>query len=151
MNAEAIIAYCETLRSQKIASPSDLPQGIQITDFSRAKVVSKPWGFELWFAYDETLPYALKILCVKKGMKMSLQYHKEKTEHHVLFAGQIKLHYQSSKTEKIVSQIFSEGAVIQVLPLAKHRIEAVSDALLFEVSSNHLEDIVRLQDDYQRV
>lgn len=151
MNAHGFIAWFESLRDRKIVSPADLLDGIQISDFSQAKFVSKPWGFELWLAYGKSLPYAMKILCVREGKRMSLQYHQEKSEHHVLFAGRIKLYYQSAKTKEIVSQSFSEGAIIQVLPLAKHRIEAISDALLFEVSSNHLEDVVRLEDDFQRV
>lgn len=146
-----IVEYVSRLKEKKgTALPVPLPKGIQAASFSDVKVVTKPWGFELWLAHGQTLPYALKMIYIKKGTKTSLQYHKEKQEHNVLFAGRARLHYENAETGEIVCQEVAEGSVIEIRPPSIHRFEALTDIFLIEASSHHLEDVVRLADDYHR-
>lgn len=130
--------------------PSNLPEGISIKNFAQTKLVLKPWGFELWLSEAKNTPYALKLIHLKKGTKTSLQFHKEKAEHNCLFTGRANLHYKDSKTNKITHLALSPGDVIEILPQSIHRIEALTDIILIEASTQHLDDIVRLSDDYQR-
>lgn len=152
VSVKDLVRYVEGLRQKgkegTLLPP--LPKGVRIQKFSEVKMVTKPWGFEMWLAHGAEIPYALKMLYIKEGTKTSLQYHNQKREHNVVFSGTMRLHYKDEKTGKIVAQTFSEGNVIEVLPPAIHRVEAVTDLFLIEVSSPHLDDVVRVEDDYQR-
>ena len=107
----------------------------------------KPWGYELLYALTEK--YAGKIIFIKKAHRLSLQYHRVKDESLYLFQGMILL-----KSEELNGQmnesLFNPGESIRLPPLTKHRIEALEDTLLLEVSTPELEDVVRLEDDYGR-
>lgn len=151
MNIETLVDYVNTLRANKetLSMPEDLPNGIQIHDFASTKTVVKPWGFELWLAHGPDLPYALKMIYIKQGSKTSLQYHKQKTEHNVLFSGEARLYYQN-ENGILCNKIYRSGAIIEVQPPSIHRLEALTDLMLIEVSSNHLDDVFRLQDDSNR-
>ncbi len=122
----------------------------KIESFSEAKIVNKPWGFELWLSDGTKTPYAFKIIYIKAGTKTSLQFHNEKTEHNCLVAGKIKFHYENPITQEIETKLLSAGHVITVHPPAIHRVEALTDIILFEASTAHLDDVVRIDDDYQR-
>lgn len=147
-----IVAYVEKLQASggRAELSGLLPEGICAGSLGKAKRVSKPWGFELWLAHEAGLPYALKMIHIRKGTKTSLQYHKKKAEHNVVFAGELKLHFQDGKSGEIRTGVFSAGSIIQVSPPAVHRVEALTDVFLIEVSSNHLDDVVRVEDDYRR-
>ncbi len=106
------------------------------------KVVPKPWGRELWLVVNEH--YAMKILEVKKGSRLSLQYHQKKHESMYIQSGAMKL----TLNDKVFLK--REGDVIDITPGTKHRIEAVEDCRIFEVSTPHLDDVVRVEDDYGR-
>ncbi len=115
----------------------------------KPKVVAKPWGQELWFA--RTDHYAGKILTIKKGRRLSLQYHERKHEVQYVDSGRIKVTLGSSdRPDEYREVIAGPGTVIVLPPGAVHRMEALEDARLFEVSTPELEDIVRLDDDYGR-
>ncbi|MDO8527407.1 MAG: cupin domain-containing protein [Deltaproteobacteria bacterium] len=152
INVGDIVEYVNGLKGNKTKPviPANFPSGINIQTFGETKMVSKPWGFELWLAHGTELPYALKMIYITKGNKTSLQYHKEKTEHNVVFAGQVRLYYHDQKTGEVATEEYSSGSIIQVRPPSVHRIEALTDVFLVEVSSNHLDDVVRLQDDFKR-
>ncbi|MEX1997138.1 MAG: cupin domain-containing protein [Candidatus Andersenbacteria bacterium] len=147
-----IISYIKSKVSKKSMgkAPQGLPKKIRITDFSEAKQVKKPWGFELWLAKGKEVPYALKIIYLKKGAKTSLQYHNQKAEHNCILFGKVRFYYQSSKGKNIRSIDMTAGKVIKVMPPAVHRVEALTDVLLVEASTDHLDDVVRLADDYSR-
>lgn len=107
----------------------------------------KPWGREIWFAH--TAAYAGKILEVKKGHRLSLQYHEQKMETIYIFSGKIKFTVGTAE-ESLEERILESGDKYDILPYTIHRIEALEDSKIFEVSTPELEDIVKLQDDYGR-
>ena len=108
--------------------------------------VDKPWGYELLFAH--TPEYAGKVIFVKKGHRLSLQYHKIKDETMYVFQGKLSLEIE--KDGKMAQSEVSSGNCIRVPTLTKHRITAIEDTFVFEVSTPELEDVVRVADDYGR-
>jgi len=107
----------------------------------------KPWGYELLWAH--TPKYVGKILFVKKGHRLSLQYHEQKDESMYMYSGKARLEI-SDEQNAPVSTVFEPGQAVRLTPLTRHRIEAIEDTLLLEVSTPELEDVVRLSDDYGR-
>ena len=119
------------------------------------KIVEKPWGREIWYA-DQSA-YAGKILEVKAGQRLSLQYHERKTETLVLLSGRINLVFRplapgEDPTTVIppAPYVWSPGQALHIPSRTIHRFEAVVDSVLLEVSTPDLADVVRLQDDYRR-
>jgi len=113
------------------------------------KIVPKPWGEELWLAHTDR--YAGKILTIKKGCRLSLQYHERKHEVQYVDSGRVKYTLGSSDRPGDYRELIAgPGTVVVLPPGAVHRLEALEDTRLFEVSTPELEDIVRLDDDYGR-
>ncbi len=112
------------------------------------KIIKKPWGEERLFA--KTSKYAGKILIVRKGHRLSLQYHKSKDETLYLEEGLLKLTLGKNKNS-LVSRMVISGENFKISPRTIHRIEALDNCRLIEVSTPELEDVVRLDDDYGRV
>ncbi|HEY91293.1 MAG TPA: cupin [Dehalococcoidia bacterium] len=108
----------------------------------------KPWGYELLWAH--TAKYVGKILFVKKGHRLSMQYHEQKDESMYMYSGKASLE-TVDKHNTPVSTVFEPGQTVWLPPLTRHRIEAIEDTLLLEVSTPELEDVVRLSDDYGRM
>jgi len=108
----------------------------------------KPWGFELLFAH--TPRYAGKLIFVKKGHRLSLQYHKKKDESIYLFEGKALIEIEGSDRQ-LVQAVAQPGYCLRIPPRTKHRVAAIEDTTLIEVSTPELEDIERLEDDYHRV
>jgi mannose-6-phosphate isomerase len=107
----------------------------------------KPWGFELLFAL--TPKYAGKLIFVKKGHRLSLQYHEKKDETHYFYQGKALLEIEDEG--KMVSKTLLPGQSVRIPPHTKHRLKALEDCTIFEVSTPELDDVVRLEDDYGRV
>lgn len=107
----------------------------------------KPWGKEIWFAH--TSKYAGKILCVKRGHRLSLQYHKHKSETQYIYKGKIRLTY-GKNAQRLKTKILRPGDKFEIPPYTIHRIEALENTEIFEVSTPELTDVVRLADDYHR-
>jgi mannose-6-phosphate isomerase len=121
--------------------------------------VKKPWGYELWINGKHP-NYALKQIFITQDNKTSLQYHNFKKETNVLFEGIANLHFQKNietvpyldaTLGDINSVELKHVSSVDVDPLTIHRIEAVSDILLYEVSTPHLDDVIRISDDTNRV
>ncbi len=110
------------------------------------KIVKKPWGEERWLAHTDC--YAGKILIVKKGYRLSLQYHQKK--HETLYVDEGVVKFTIGKREPLEEKILRAGDIIEIPPGTRHRIEALEDAKIFEVSTPELDDVVRLSDDYGR-
>ena len=110
-------------------------------------IVKKPWGREIWVAHTDK--YALKIIEFKKGNRSSLQFHKKKHEHIYVDSGTAEVEWENDDgyMEKLV---LNSGDVIENKPGRKHRTTAVSDVRLIEVSTPELDDVVRVEDDYNR-
>lgn len=113
----------------------------------RPRRVEKPWGHELIWA--ETDQYVGKILHVKAGHALSLQYHEHKDETiHVLRGA---LRFLAGATADAIEEIeLVEGDSFRVTPGTVHRMIAVTDTDLLEASTPHLDDVVRLEDRYGR-
>ena len=114
----------------------------------KPKIKPKPWGREIWFA--STKKYAGKILEVKKGARLSLQFHKKKEETQFLFSGKVRLTFGTNE-KKLHTKILSAGDVFHVPPKMIHRVEGIAPlSKIFEVSTPELTDVVKLADDYGR-
>jgi quercetin dioxygenase-like cupin family protein len=121
------------------------------------KIVEKPWGREIWYA-DQSA-YAGKVLEVKKGRRISLQYHERKTETLYLLSGKILLTRRplapgETPSATLVTpadqRVWSPGEAVHIPVRTIHRFEALEDSVLLEVSTPDLTDVVRLQDDFAR-
>lgn len=106
------------------------------------RTVDKPWGREVWWAVSEG--YAGKRLEVRAGHALSLQYHEEKHETLYFLEGQVRLHLGEREIQ------VGPGHVAVIPPGTVHRMEALTDAVIFEVSTPELDDVVRLEDRYGR-
>jgi mannose-6-phosphate isomerase len=106
----------------------------------------KPWGFELLFAL--TPQYAGKLIFVKKDHRLSLQYHEKKDETMLLQQGKALLEIEVDG--KMTTVTLTPGQARHIPPHTRHRLEAIEDTTLFEVSTPELDDVVRLADDYGR-
>jgi mannose-6-phosphate isomerase-like protein (cupin superfamily) len=109
--------------------------------------IEKPWGYEEIWA--ETPDYVGKVLVVHKGRRLSLQYHRLKEETLYLERGRVLCTTGDDDTH-LEDQVLEPGQVIHLPPGRRHRFEALEDARLFEVSTPQLDDVVRLDDDYDR-
>jgi len=109
--------------------------------------VPKPWGFELIWAHTDR--YVGKILHVNKGEILSLQYHEMKDE--TLFVVRGKVLLSLRKGDESSDLVLGEGEAFHVPPGLIHRIEALEDSDVAEVSTPELSDVVRLEDRYGRV
>jgi mannose-6-phosphate isomerase len=109
--------------------------------------VEKPWGHELIWA--ETESYIGKILHVKAGQALSLQYHEVKDETMHLLRGRMRLLIGTTVDELDTIEL-AEGQSIRILPTTVHRVEAITDVDILEASTPHLGDVVRLEDRYGR-
>lgn len=109
--------------------------------------VEKPWGHELWFAKTER--YAGKLLHVRAGQRLSIQYHEQKDETSYLLSGRLRLS-QGPDADSLVTSEMEAGAAWRNEPGLVHTIEALEDAVVVEVSTPELDDVVRLADDYGR-
>lgn len=114
---------------------------------AKIQITKKPWGEERLFAL--TGNYAGKILFIRKGHRLSLQYHERKEETLYLEDGILKLTL-GGKKGKLVSRIVSSGHIFHLPPRTIHRMEALQNCRLIEVSTPQLKDVIRLQDDYDR-
>jgi quercetin dioxygenase-like cupin family protein len=121
------------------------------------KIVEKPWGREIWYA--DQAAYAGKVLEVKKGCRLSLQYHERKTETLFLLSGKVLLTLRAlaagetpapSLVTPADQSVWLPGQAIHIPARTLHRFEALEDSVLLEVSTSELTDVVRLQDDYAR-
>ena len=109
--------------------------------------VEKPWGYELIWA--KTKDYVGKVLHIKKGHKLSLQYHQVKEETIFVQSGKMILVFENS--QGVLEEIEMLPGESHHIPTGKkHRMIAVEDVNVFEVSTPHLDDVVRLEDGYGR-
>jgi mannose-6-phosphate isomerase len=109
--------------------------------------VDKPWGHEIWWA--QTDHYAGKILVVNAGHQLSLQFHREKDETSYLLSGCLRL-IRGPNVDELEELEIRPGDSWRNEPGIVHSIEAVEDSEVLEVSTPHLDDVVRLKDRYGR-
>jgi quercetin dioxygenase-like cupin family protein len=111
------------------------------------KRVEKPWGYELHWA--KTDRYVGKLIHVNAGHALSLQYHKIKDETIYLHSGRLDFEIQDGDT--LVKREMRPGERVHIAANTIHRMTAIEDSDIFEVSTPELDDVVRLQDRYGRV
>jgi mannose-6-phosphate isomerase len=121
--------------------------GLDAWAFETRKV-DKPWGYELVWA--ETEHYVGKTLFVKAGESLSLQFHRVKDESWLVQSGRAKLELGSAGDAMLKEEVIAAGATFRFRPGTVHRITALEDTTILEVSTNHLDDVVRLEDRYGR-
>ena len=110
--------------------------------------INKPWGYEIVFT-PKNLERVGKILFIKKGCRLSLQYHDQKEETLCLFQGKAKIWLEDKKGQ-IKTLYMKPQMGYTILKGQKHRLEALEDSFVFEVSSPEKGTTYRLEDDYQR-
>lgn len=105
-------------------------------------IVEKPWGQEVIWAKTEK--YVGKILHIAQGHALSLQYHKVKDETIFVMCGKMEFFYDGKSEE------LTPGMTRRIEPLKQHRMIALEDCVVLEVSTPELDDVVRIADDYGR-
>jgi quercetin dioxygenase-like cupin family protein len=110
------------------------------------KRVEKPWGYELWWA--QTDRYVGKLIHVNKGHALSLQYHNKKDETIYVHHGRMLFEYEEGGERK--SREMGPGDAFHVVPPTVHRMTAIEDTDIFEVSTPEVDDVVRIEDRYGR-
>ena len=110
--------------------------------------VEKPWGYELIWALTDM--YCGKVLFVRAGEKLSLQFHREKDESWLIHSGLVKIELSSAGEAVLKEEIVGDGAAFRFRPGTVHRVTALEDTTILEASTPQLEDIVRLEDAYGR-
>ena len=132
-------------------------KSVKITRADQVKYVAKPWGSELWVT-GEHPGYCLKKIKINTGTRTSLQYHRLKRETNVLMVGKANLYFKKDETvsndnvttQNLGATLLSPVSMVDVFPNTLHRLEAVTDIVLCEVSTPHLDDVVRVSDDANR-
>lgn len=121
------------------------------------RTVPKPWGHEtIWAVTDG---YVGKILHIKAGQALSVQYHNAKDETVYLLSGELVYRVQEGDARQggeaarglsMKDMKLKRGEAFRISPGTVHQMEAITDCDILEVSTNHLDDVVRLQDRYGR-
>ena len=133
---EALEDYKEIIDAKK-------PDKLSLSTYK----VNKPWGYELWLELNEF--YALKIIHMKEGNRCSLQSHEYKIEANYIIDGEAEVLLENDDGE-MESKIYTSGTG-WVVPLnRKHRVVAKTSYTAVEVSTPHLNDVIRYQDDTNR-
>jgi mannose-6-phosphate isomerase len=110
--------------------------------------VEKPWGWELVWA--ETDAYVGKLLFVRAGEALSLQYHQVKDEAWLVREGIARVELGDRDGGELETLEIREGDALHYPPGTIHRVTAVEDTVIVEVSTPHLDDVVRVEDRYGR-
>ncbi|HEX6598086.1 MAG TPA: cupin domain-containing protein [Gemmatimonadaceae bacterium] len=110
--------------------------------------VPKPWGHETIWASNEL--YVGKILHIKAGQALSIQYHNVKDETVYLLNGELKYWVRLEGREELEDMRLQKGDAFRITPGTIHYMEAVTDCDVLEASTPHLDDVVRLKDRYGR-
>lgn len=130
---------------------------VRVTRSDDLKKVFKPWGHELWITSQNTT-YSLKEVFLKEGRKTSLQYHRMKRETNVLFEGRSAIWFKQSAEVANDDVVDADLGQVEITPLSSvdvppntlHRVQSLTDICLYEASTPHLDDVIRVQDDNKR-
>lgn len=120
---------------------------IELSGRVDVKVVQKPWGHEVIWAHTDH--YVGKVLHIKAGHSLSVQYHNQKDETVHLLSGEMVYRVTGADGE-LRDQKLKAGESFRNEPGTVHQMEAVTDCQMLEASTPHLDDVVRLTDRYGR-
>jgi mannose-6-phosphate isomerase len=109
--------------------------------------VDKPWGYEIRWAVTDR--YLGKIIHVNQGEALSLQYHERKDEWLLVSKGAVDIEI-GGVDGKLETRRMRAGDAVHLPPYTRHRVTAVEDSDIFEVSTPEIDDVVRLEDRYGR-
>ena len=112
------------------------------------KHVSKPWGHETIWAHTDR--YVGKILHIKAGQALSVQYHERKDETVYLLSGEMVYWVKPEGSDALQDMKLTVGEAFRITPGTVHYMEAITDCDVLEASTPELDDVVRLQDRYGR-
>ncbi|HEY8635440.1 MAG TPA: cupin domain-containing protein [Candidatus Dormibacteraeota bacterium] len=121
----------------------------ELPEVKRAELsrVDKPWGYELRWAMTDR--YLGKVLHVNRGEALSLQYHERKDECQYVVAGAVDIEL-GGPDGTLTTHRMRAGDTLHITPGTRHRITAIEDTDIFEVSTPEVEDVVRIADRYGR-
>src|SRR5665213_1493604 len=108
-------------------------------------ITTKPWGQETRWAFVDN-KYVGKVLHINAGHKLSRQYHLKKDETFLVQSGEMDLEIGSDKEIKVIRM--KVGDSFHCPPMTIHRMSAIVDTAVIEVSTPELDDVVRLEDNY---
>ena len=111
------------------------------------KRVDKPWGYELLYATTEV--YCGKVIFIRSGEQLSLQFHKTKDETIFVQSGRMELEI-GEPGKPVDTEVVGPGRAFRLRPGTVHRMRALEDTTILEVSTPELDDVVRLEDRYGR-
>jgi mannose-6-phosphate isomerase len=110
--------------------------------------VDKPWGYELIWALTER--YCGKLIHVRAGEQLSLQFHRVKDEAWFVYEGKAEVELAPAGDALPASEVVGPGAAFHFVPGTVHRVRALEDTTILEVSTPEIDDVVRLEDRYGR-
>ena len=154
----------------KIIISKCFSKNLEIKTMEQVKKINKPWGYEKWIADGSPdFKYALKEILFRANFKSSIQFHEFKEETNYIQKGKGVLHYSSvpidikkfrhgkyseGEIDEIISNLqkqeLTPGMVFHVKPGIIHRVEAVEDLTLIESSTIELDDVYRINDEWER-
>jgi NDP-sugar pyrophosphorylase family protein/mannose-6-phosphate isomerase-like protein (cupin superfamily) len=111
------------------------------------KVVHKPWGKEEWLELNDA--YCYKRIYINAGYKTSYQYHEFKKETNYIIDGTAEVWLENDEGV-VEKKIMKAGEFFNVTPPKKHRVIAITDIILQEVSTPHVDDVFRIDDEFHR-
>jgi len=112
------------------------------------KTVYKPWGKEIWLELNDH--YCYKRIYINKGYKTSYQYHEFKKETNFIIEGKAEVWLEDELTGEVKTYIMGAGDFFSINPMMKHRVIAITDIILQEVSTPQVDDVIRIDDDNDR-
>jgi len=133
----------DVLEEYKELIDSKKPDKLSVSTYS----VEKPWGYELWLELNEF--YACKVIHMRKGNRSSLQSHEHKIETNYVIEGEVEVLLENDKGE-MESKSFYPRTGWSVPLNRKHRVIAKTNYTALEVSTPHLNDVIRYEDDSNR-
>jgi len=110
-------------------------------------MIEKPWGTEEILEHNDR--YVLKKLTMKKGHRCSLQYHEKKKETIYILSGVLCITWGKNKNE-LQSHNFTTDDVFTINPMEIHRMSTEIGSVYLETSTPELDDVIRIEDDYDR-
>ena len=115
---------------------------------SEVRRIEKPWGYEIVFALTDR--YCGKVIFVRAGEQLSLQFHRAKEETIYVLSGRIEMEIGDPGQEALDTEVVGAGHAFLLKPGVVHRWRALEDSVILEASTPEIDDVVRLDDRYGR-